>query len=109
VASPSRLHLRFLAALWFAPARLRLDYLSPEGDRLLPISASGKHHFSRAQQAFTCCADLNGASDSFFGWPEAILYCSALFLKSILLSSKAQIQIQDKGSASSDLYQVNQR
>ena len=33
VASPSRLHLRFLAALWFAPARLRLDYPSPEGDR----------------------------------------------------------------------------
>jgi len=107
-ASPSRLHLRFLAALWFAPARLRLDYPSPGGDRL-PISASGKHHFSRAQQAFTCCADLNGASALCFGWPEGILYCSASFLKSILLSSKAQIQIQDKDGASSDLYQVNRR
>jgi hypothetical protein len=30
-------------------------------------------------------------------------------LKGYLLSSKAQIQIQDKGSASSDLYQVNRR
>jgi hypothetical protein len=106
VASPSRLHLRFLAALWFAPARLRLDYPSPEGDRfyLFPHPAStifpgsaGLYLLSRSEWCISLC----------FGWPEAILYCSALFLKSILLSSKARIQIQDKGSASSDFYQVN--
>jgi hypothetical protein len=30
----------------------------------------GSHPAPWAQQAFTCCADLNGGSALFFGWPE---------------------------------------
>jgi hypothetical protein len=93
--------------MWFAPARLRLDYIHhPKATdftyfriRQAPFfpGSAGLYLLSRSEW----CISL------YFGWPEAILYCSALFLKSILLSSKAKIQIQDKGSASSDLYQVN--
>src|SRR5919108_1141545 len=32
--------------------------------------------FSRAQEAFTSCADLNGASDSCFGQSDLYLYLS---------------------------------
>lgn len=30
----------------------------------------GSHPFPRAQQAFTCCADLDSGSAPFFGWSE---------------------------------------
>jgi hypothetical protein len=30
----------------------------------------GSHPAPWAQQAFTCCADLNGGSALFFGWSE---------------------------------------
>jgi hypothetical protein len=35
---------------------------------LLPLY--GSHPAPWAQQAFTCCADLNGGSALFFGWSE---------------------------------------
>jgi hypothetical protein len=52
----------------------------------------GSHPAPWAQQAFTCCADLNGGSALFFGWSEpysrhpSIYTFVKEFLKNILLS-----------------------
>ena len=100
VASPSRLPPRFLVALWFALAEgMRQGYPPPKGNGI-PIAASGRHHFSRAQEAFTSCADLNGASDSCFGQSGLLVSIVQIdeLLSAASLYSEFQTQIKNVGT-----------
>lgn len=100
VASPSRPPPRFLAAMWFALAEeMRQDYPPPKGNGI-PVAAPGRHHFSRAQEAFTSCADLNGASDSCFGQSGSVLSIVQIdeLLSATSLYSEFQPQIKNVGT-----------
>jgi hypothetical protein len=43
---------------------------NPFGLTVYLLSHYGSHSAPWAQQAFTCCADLNDGSALFFGWSE---------------------------------------
>jgi hypothetical protein len=65
-----------------------------------------------AQQAFTCCADLNGGSALFFGWSESYIRQTSIYAfyqKSlnliILFISNRRIPIQKSG----DLMRLNKK
>jgi hypothetical protein len=72
VAFPSRQFLQVPGSLVVCPCRNVLGRVAVNlfGLTVCLLSHYGSHSAPWAQQAFTCCADLNDESALFFGWSE---------------------------------------
>jgi hypothetical protein len=72
VAFPSRQFLQVPGSLVVCPCRNVLGRVAVNlfGLTACLLSHYGSHSAPWAQQAFTCCADLNDESALFFGWSE---------------------------------------
>ena len=72
VAFPSRQFLQVPDSLVVCPCRNVLGRVAVNLFRLTAclLPHYGSHSAPWAQQAFTCCADLNDGSALFFGWSE---------------------------------------
>ena len=71
---------RFHTTLWFAPVVMSRK----SGDQSFGLTVYLLPHYDShpvpwAQQAFTCCADLNGGSALFFGWSENYIRQTSIY------------------------------
>jgi hypothetical protein len=73
VAFPSRQFLQVPGSLVVCPCRNVLGRVAANLSDLTVylLLHYGSHPAPWTQQAFTCCADLNGGSALFFGWSDS--------------------------------------
>ena len=71
---------RFQTTLWFAPVVMSEEEWRPIfGLTVYLLPHYDSHPAPWAQQAFTCCADLNGGSALFFGWSECYIRLTSIY------------------------------